>query len=376
MIEIQNLTKRYGDLTAVDDLSCTIEKGRIYGLLGVNGAGKTTTMNMITGALAPTSGRIVICGSDLATDPISAKRHIGYLPENPPLYPDFTVREYLTFVAEAKSVPQNQRASAIAGVIEQTGLSGVADRLIRNLSKGYCQRIGIAQAVLGDPDILILDEPTVGLDPRQIVEIRTLIRSLAKNHTVILSSHILTEVAELCDTLLILSCGKLVAVGSLPDLQKQYLGNDQLHFTVKCTAKKCEEVLRPIKGILKSSVTSKDSVSDVQIECAKGSDLREAVFFAFAAIRCPIIEMHLREASLEDVFLSATTHPTASETGKSALPLRPVGRREKQPVRKGAGDRDKPKTAPQPSKSEPQTEKTDEDDDDYTPLFGRKEKRP
>lgn len=374
MIKIQNLTKRYGNLTAVDDLSCTIEKGKIYGLLGANGAGKTTTMNMITGALAPTSGSIVICGSDLSTDPIAAKKHIGYLPEIPPLYPDFTVKEYLSFVADAKGVSKARLSASIASVTDQTGLSGVGDRLIRNLSKGYCQRVGIAQAILGEPDILILDEPTVGLDPRQIVEIRALIRSLAKSHTVILSSHILTEVAELCDTLLILSSGKLVAVDTLANLQKQYLGNDKLAFTVKCAVKKCEEVLRPIHGILKSSVSANGSTSEVLIECAKGSDLREAIFFAFAAIRCPIIEMHLQQASLEDVFLSATTLPVSSETNRSAL--RPVGRTDKQPSRKGVCHQNHFKTVAQPPKQAEASAKSDDDDDDYIPLFGRKENRP
>ncbi len=374
MIEIQHLTKRYGSITAVDDLSCTIEKGKLYGLLGVNGAGKTTTMNMITGALAPTSGRITVCGCDLAADPTAAKRHIGYLPEIPPLYPDFTVREYLTFVGDAKKIARTELSSAVASVIDKTGLSANADRLIRNLSKGYCQRIGIAQALLGSPGILILDEPTVGLDPRQIVEIRALIRKIAKDHTVILSSHILPEVAELCDTILILSSGKLVAMDSLQNLQKKYLGNDKLLLSVKCAPQKCEEVLRGITAVQKVEVNPNGSLTDVTVKCAKGCDLREAVFFAFSAIRCPIMEMHLSEATLEDVFLSATTAPSAvngpSEHAKAFLP---VGRREKTHTPKLPDTQTTPvKSAPKHEAPSPDVE---EEDKDYTPLFGRKEKR-
>lgn len=374
MIEIKNLTKRYGTLTAVDDLNCTIEKGKIYGLLGSNGAGKTTTMNMITGTLAPTSGSISICGNDLAVDPVSAKKHIGYLPEIPPLYTDFTVREYLTFVAEAKGISGDALRTAVSTVIKQTSVTEMADRLIRNLSKGYCQRIGIAQAMLGDPKILILDEPTVGLDPRQIVEIRELIRSLAKTHTVILSSHILSEVAELCDTIMILSSGKLVAADSLANLQKNYLGNDKLHLSVKCTQKKCEDILRSIAGLEKLEIKANGSLTHVTVECTKGDDPREAVFFAFAAIRCPIMEMHLEEASLEQVFLSATTAPDSEDgdVSKQTAALSPVGRRT--PSLAVRSSKQSPKLpSEQTEKKLPQT--IEEDDDDYTPLFSRKEKR-
>lgn len=372
MIKIENLTKRYGNLTAVDGLSCTIEQGKLYGLLGINGAGKTTTMNMLTGALAPTSGSITICGSDIAADPIAAKRHIGYLPEIPPLYPDLTVREYLNFVASAKKVEKTALTAHVSKVIDQTGLSAVGNRLIRNLSKGYCQRVGIAQALIGDPDILILDEPTVGLDPLQIVEIRELIRRLAKTHTVILSSHILTEVAELCDTILIISSGKLIAVDSLANLQKHYLLSDKLLLTVKCSPKKCEEVLKGISGVQKVEVKPNGSLTDVVIECAKGNDLREAVFFAFAAIRCPIMEMQLRVATLEDVFLSAAT-PAPTAVSELAKAQQPVGRREKQsPPQKSPNKERTDRPAPAPKSETPADD--DQADDDYTPLFGRKEK--
>lgn len=375
MIEIKNLTKRYGTLTAVDDLTFTIEKGKIYGLLGANGAGKTTTMNMIAGALAPSSGSITVCGSDLATDPVSAKKHIGYLPEIPPLYTDLTVREYLTFVADAKGISGSPLRRAVSSVMKQTSLTETADRLIRNLSKGYCQRIGIAQAMLGDPEILILDEPTVGLDPRQIVEIRELIRSLTKTHTVILSSHILSEVAELCDTIMILSSGKLVAADTLVNLQKEYLGNDKLHLSVKCALKKCEELLGTISGVEKFEATANGSLTQVTIECTKGNDIREAVFFAFAAIRCPIVEMQLEKASLEQVFLSATTtaDPQNSDLSKQAALPSPIGRRNS-PL--SAQPNHRASQAPS-GRSDPKTPKVieEEDDDDYIPLFSRKEKR-
>ncbi len=380
MIEIKNLTKQYGKLTAVDQLSCTIEAGKIYGLLGANGAGKTTTMNMITGALAPTAGSITVCGNDLISTPLEAKRHIGYLPELPPLYPELTVREYLSFVAQAKGSLRTKIEGSVNSVIAQTQLTAVSDRLIRNLSKGYCQRVGIAQAVLGEPDILILDEPTVGLDPRQIVEIRKLIRSLANKRTVILSSHILPEVAELCDTILILSSGKLVAMDSLVNLQKAYLGPDLLHLRVRCAPKKCEEILKGLSGARKIRASEVSGLTEIIIECEKGIDLREAVFFAFAGLRCPILEMQLQEASLEDVFLRATTPMNTAEGNNrlsdKAFSKAPVGRgsKEKQSVTPFPSLRNRPPVSSRPDESAlpPQD---DDSDESYTPLFGRKENR-
>ncbi|NCB04451.1 MAG: ABC transporter ATP-binding protein, partial [Clostridia bacterium] len=209
MIQVKNLVKRYGDHTAVDDLTFSVEKGQIYGFLGPNGAGKSTTMNIMTGCLGATSGEVLIDGHSILREPEEAKRHIGYLPEQPPLYMEMTVREYLLFAAELRGISRAARAAAVDDAMEQTVLGDVQNRLIRNLSKGYRQRVGLAQAILGYPDVVILDEPTVGLDPKQIIEIRDLIRKLAQEHTVILSSHILSEVSAICDHIMIISHGKL-----------------------------------------------------------------------------------------------------------------------------------------------------------------------
>ncbi len=360
MIELENLTKRYGNLTAVDHLTCTIEAGKLYGFLGINGAGKTTTMNMLTGCLAPTEGRVTICGEDLFLSPVAAKKHIGYLPEHPPLYPDLTVREYLTFVADAKGIPASRRRKELIRVMEQVSVLSVADKLIRNLSKGYWQRVGIAQAILGDPEIIILDEPTASLDPRQIVEVRRLIRSLKGKHTILLSSHILSEVAELCDVILILSSGKLVAMDTLHNLQNDYLHTDTVRLTVRCAASRCESVLKKIDGAQKVTVTEQGSLTEATVECKKGDDLREQIFFAFSALRCPILSMTLHEASLEEVFLTATR---PEET--SPLP------RYKAPVGRTAKAAPLPPKPPRPARPSPVPEEDEEDD--YKPLFGRKE---
>ena len=220
MIEVQNLVKMYGDHTAVDHLSFRIEKGHIYGLLGPNGAGKSTTMNIMTGYLGATEGKVLIQGHDILKEPELAKKSIGYLPEQPPVYMDMTVREYLQFAAELKKIPKKEREKQMNDVIRMTGIREVENRLIQNLSKGYRQRVGLAQAILGFPEVIILDEPTVGLDPKQIIEIRELIRELAKEHTVILSSHILAEIQEVCDYIMIISKGKLVASDTPENLEK------------------------------------------------------------------------------------------------------------------------------------------------------------
>ena len=233
MIEVKNLTKRYGDNLAVNNLSFTVEKGKIYGFLGPNGAGKSTTMNIITGCLAATSGTVIINGHDIFEEPVEAKKCIGYLPELPPLYMDMTPREYLTFVAQAKGIDRADREYQINFAMEKTQITGVQNRLIKNLSKGYKQRVGIAQAMLGEPEIIILDEPTVGLDPNQIIEIRDLIRSLAEDHTVILSSHILTEVTEVCNYVMIIAHGRLIASDTIENLSTYLVGSNILKMTVK-----------------------------------------------------------------------------------------------------------------------------------------------
>ena len=254
MIEVKNLVKKYGNHLAVDHLNFTIEEGHIYGFLGPNGAGKSTTMNIMTGYLGATEGEVLINGHDILKEPEEAKKQIGYLPELPPLYMDMTVREYMEFAAELKKIPKAKRAESIDDVEKLVKIKDVEKRLIKNLSKGYRQRVGLAQAVLGFPEIIILDEPSVGLDPKQIIEIRELIRKLAKKHTVILSSHILAEVREVCDYIMIISKGKLVA-SDTPENLERYLGESGLiEIETRTEASKVKEVLKNVPGIEKVSL--------------------------------------------------------------------------------------------------------------------------
>lgn len=310
MIEVKNLTKRYGGHTAVADLSFTIEKGRIYGFLGPNGAGKSTTMNIMTGCLAATEGSVTIDGLDIFEDAARAKRRIGYLPEQPPLYPDMTPREYLRFVAQAKGLDKKQAAEQIARAEEVTQIGDVENRLIKNLSKGYRQRVGIAQALLGDPEVIILDEPTVGLDPKQITEIRDLIRRLGEKHTVILSSHILSEVRAVCDHIMILSKGRLVASDTPENLERLFAGKAALKLTAKATREEVSQALSAVNGITKLQMDPSPGeglcAASVEYGDQRPEDVAQAVFFAFCAAHRPILRMESVRASLEDVFLELT----------------------------------------------------------------------
>lgn len=312
MIEVSNLSKRYGQHAAVDKLSFRVEKGQIYGFLGPNGAGKSTTMNMICGYLAPTEGTVKINGYDVVKEPEDAKKSIGYLPELPPVYMDMTVAEYLKFVAELKKVPKGERKTQITEVMEMTGITDMQNRLIRNLSKGYRQRVGLAQAIVGYPEVIILDEPSVGLDPKQIIEIRELIKKLGENHTVILSSHILSEVSAVCDHIMIISHGKLVASDSPEGLQKLLAGSGKLVLTIKGSKDDVKAALITMEGV--EDVTVEDAASAEQvianIEVVKGTDIREQVFYKFAELKMPILEMHFIEKSLEDIFLELTEEGT------------------------------------------------------------------
>ena len=249
MIEVKNLVKKYGDHLAVDHLSFHVEKGQIYGFLGPNGAGKSTTMNIMTGYIASTDGEVIINGHNILEEPEEAKKCIGYLPEQPPLYFDMTVKEYLKFAAELKKVPRDRRENQIKDVMKMVGITNMQERLIKNLSKGYRQRVGLAQAILGYPEIIILDEPTVGLDPKQIIEIRELIRKLAKNHTIILSSHILSEVSEVCDYILIINNGKLVASDTTDNLEKMTMGSNTLELSVKGDRERLKNILDQMEEI-------------------------------------------------------------------------------------------------------------------------------
>ncbi len=305
MIEINNLVKKYGDHVAVDDLSLTVEPGKIYGFLGPNGAGKSTTMNIITGYLGATSGEVKINGHDIFKEPEEAKKCIGYLPEIPPLYVDMTVREYLYFVAELKKLEKSLRKRYVEEAMETTGITDVANRMIRNLSKGYRQRVGFAQAILGYPEIIILDEPTVGLDPKQIIEIRELIRKLGEKHTVILSSHILTEISAVCDHVFIISKGKLVASDATENLVSLMSGAQEIEVTVRTDASEAQKELASITEVSKVEVKNEDA-GELIVYAKKGADVRESVFRALAEKHFAVLEMHTIEKSLEDVFLEIT----------------------------------------------------------------------
>lgn len=307
MIEVKHLTKCYGDFKAVDDLSFTIDEGNIYGFLGPNGAGKSTTMNMMTGCLSMSDGSITIDGWDIFDEPEKAKKLIGYLPEMPPLYSESTPNEYLTFVGEAKGLKKGEIKKEVERVIKETQIEDVKDKLIKYLSKGYRQRVGIAQALLGNPKVIILDEPTVGLDPAQIIEIRELISNLGKSHTVILSSHILSEVQAICNKILIISKGKLIAFDTAENLEKLFIETSNIELVVSGELSKVNKVLNSFKklkyesqendGKVKVSLTLNDNNTD---------EICKELSFAFAEKKLAIIEMKVVKATLEDVFMELT----------------------------------------------------------------------
>lgn len=309
MIEITHLTKKYGTHVAVDDLNLTIEPGRIYGFLGPNGAGKSTTMNMITGYLGATEGTIKINGFDILAQPEDAKKCIGYLPELPPLYMDMTVEEYLLFAAELKKIPKEKRKPYVEDAMATTKITDMRGRLIKNLSKGYRQRVGLAQAVLGYPEVIILDEPTVGLDPKQIIEIRDLIQSLGKKHTVILSSHILSEVRAVCDYIFIISHGKLVASEETEELVERMSGGQVIGLKLKAEEEKIKEVFADAEHIttVETKELPEDGVTEVTVTAEKNKDVREEIFHICAESDMPILEMINGGKSLEDIFLELTS---------------------------------------------------------------------
>lgn len=306
MIEVRHLTKRYGAHLAVDDLSFTVESGKIYGLLGPNGAGKSTTMNIITGCLAASEGEVIVNGHDIFEEPVAAKKCVGYLPEIPPVYTDMTVSEYLRFIAEAKDVPAKERKAQLEEILESTGLADVRGRLINNLSKGYRQRVGIAQALVGNPEIVILDEPTVGLDPKQIIEIRDLIRMLGQKHTVILSSHILSEVSAVCDSVMIIAHGRLVANGTPEELTRLFAGDQEIHMELKGSEDAVRGALGALENAAAADIACENGVTRATLRAEHGADIREAVFRACAKANLPILEMHTERASLEEIFLELT----------------------------------------------------------------------
>ncbi|MGN0343104.1 MAG: ABC transporter ATP-binding protein [Roseburia sp.] len=308
MIEINHLTKKFGKHVAVNDLSLTIEPGRIYGFLGPNGAGKSTTMNMITGYLGATSGSIKINGHDIFAEPEEAKKCVGYLPEQPPLYQDMTVGEYLKFVSELKKIPKDKRKQYIQEAMAMTKVKDVEGRLIKNLSKGYRQRVGFAQAILGYPEVIILDEPTVGLDPKQIIEVRDLIRKLGEKHIVILSSHILSEVREVCDYVFIISKGRLVASDTTENLLKESEEKVQLQMQLKGSRKSVEHVFSEsgFVGEYKICDTDKKDTYQVVLTVQELDEAREKIAQSCVGNNVLILETHAEKKSLEEVFLALT----------------------------------------------------------------------
>lgn len=308
MIKVKHLSKSYGERQIIDDISFTIEKGKIYGFLGPNGAGKSTTMNMLTGYLAPSKGSITVAGVDMLKNPEKAKKHIGYLPEIPPLYMDMKVEEYLDFVAEIKGVPgKSYRKEEAVRVMEMMSLLPVSDRLIKNISKGYKQRVGFAAALLGRPEILILDEPTVGLDPEQIVEIRNLMKRLSHDHTVILSTHILSEVSAVCDKILILSGGKLVANDTAADLVARYNEKQIFEIVLKGTASGAEKLFSSMSEIEEYQLKAESNEScTIKVTVRKGLDIREKIFGKCKEFGFVILELNVLRVTLEDVYLKLT----------------------------------------------------------------------
>ena len=308
MIEVRNLTKKYGDHFAVQDISFSLEKGKIYGLLGPNGAGKSTTMNIMTGYIAATSGEVIIEGHDIFKEAEEAKKHIGYLPEIPPLYMDMTVWEYLFTVADLKGVSKSERKSMITDVMEKVMITNMKDRLIKNLSKGYKQRVGIAQTLIGNPDIIILDEPTVGLDPKQIIEIRTLIKQLGEDHTVLISSHILSEIGAVCDHVVIINKGHLVVSDSTENLEKLFKGQDILCLSAQGELEKIQNILRefPALSIADMKEAEESETYRFQLKVQDQADYRKQLFFRFAEAGIPLLEISRAGMSLEDIFLEIT----------------------------------------------------------------------
>lgn len=309
MIEVQNLTKRYGQHIAVDNVNFSVKKGEILGFLGPNGAGKSTTMNIITGYISATEGSVKVDGFDILEQPEEVKKRIGYLPEFPPLYVDMTVQEYLDFVYEIKKADKSRKEKDMGRIMDLVKITDVSKRLIKNLSKGYKQRVGLAQALIGNPPVLVLDEPTVGLDPKQIIEIRNLIKRLGKEHTIILSSHILPEVSAVCERVVIINKGKIVASDTPDNLSRGLTGTSRMSIRVGAPEKQVLKVIRDVPGIkyVESQGTRESDTVDILVEGEKDIDFRRPLFFALSRSEYPILQMKSMDLTLEDIFLQVTT---------------------------------------------------------------------
>jgi len=307
VIEVQHLTKRYGRVTAVDDVTFRVERGEILGFLGPNGAGKTTTMRVITGYMPPSEGRCIVAGFDVFDQPVEAKRRTGYLPETPPLYPDMTVREYLTFVARIKGVPAADRKARVEQVMKRVWITDMASRHCGKLSKGYRQRVGLAQAVLHNPDVLVLDEPTAGLDPKQIIETRQLIKELAGDHTIILSTHILPEVAQTCQRVVIINRGRVVAVDTPENLTHRLRGAETMYVLVEAPVD-ATSALQAIAGVTRVTVADRhDRAIGYEVQGVRDADIRRELARTVVAQQWGLLELRPLRMSLEEVFLQVTT---------------------------------------------------------------------
>ena len=318
MIEVQHLTKRYGRVTAVDDVTFSVERGEILGFLGPNGAGKTTTMRVITGYMPPTLGKVIVAGFDVFDQPVEAKRRTGYLPETPPLYPDMTVREYLTFVAKIKGVQASDRLTRVGQVMKKVWIADMADRHCGKLSKGYRQRVGLAQAILHNPDVLVLDEPTAGLDPKQIIETRQLIKELAGSHTIVLSTHILPEVAQTCQRVVIITKGKVVAVDTPDNLTHRLRGAETMYVQVDAANSDAAPALQAVTGVTRVAISDRHGAAvGYEVETSRGQDIRRDLAAAVVGKGWGLLELRPLRMSLEEIFLQVTTdesHPEKLET--------------------------------------------------------------
>jgi ABC-2 type transport system ATP-binding protein len=314
VIEVQHLTKRYGRVTAVDDVTFRVERGEILGFLGPNGAGKTTTMRVITGYMPPTQGKVLVAGFDVFDQPVDAKRRTGYLPETPPLYPDMTVREYLTFVAKIKGVQTADRHTRVAGVMKKTAIADMADRHCGKLSKGYRQRVGLAQAILHNPDVLVLDEPTAGLDPKQIIETRQLIKELAGTHTIVLSTHILPEVAQTCQRVVIITKGKVVAVDTPDNLTHRLRGAETMYLQVDAADVDATATLQAVPGVTRVGISDRHGPAvGYEVESSRGQDIRRDLAATVVAKGWGLLEFRPLRMSLEEIFLQVTTEEDNSK---------------------------------------------------------------
>lgn len=336
MIKIKDLTKKYGDKLAVDHISFSVKKGEILGLLGPNGAGKSTTMNILTGYLSATDGEILVDGIDILEQPVEAKKKIGYLPEQPPLYTDMTVLEYLEFVYDLKKVSIDNRKKHLTDIMDSVKITDVKNRLIANLSKGYKQRVGLAQAMVGNPEVLILDEPTVGLDPMQIIEIRDVIRKLGKHHTVILSSHILQEVQAVCERVVIINKGKIAAIDSPDNLAKTLSNENKFSLRVAGDERTALDIIRGINGVkyVKSLGRKERNSIDFIVEAEPNVDVRPLIFNGLAAANLPILSMQTVDLSLEDIFLEVTAKErnlaSFADVDEKDIEFVPVNKKQKQ----------------------------------------------